>query len=514
MANIFKAKTVGEYIDDFRRLVTPVRKLVTQKGTSRRTVYMAGENSRLVNDWPMSSGSADADLYPVLRALRARCRHLAKNNDYAKRFFFMLKSNVVGPAGPILQARVKNKKGGLDDRAKKALETGWKQFSKKGVCTVDGKLSMVDVCKLFIETVARDGDMPVRMVRGWNKNKFGFALQLLEPDYLDETLNKNLQNGNQIRMGVEFDVWRRPVAYWMLRKHPYDNFYTEISEHTDKYERIPASEILLDFPIERAQQSRGVPWLHTAARRMHILGGYEEAELVAARTGAAKMGFFKSKDGDQYVGEDDEVGSMDAPITDAQPGTFEQLPEGMDFVAWDPQHPVNAFEQFVMSILRGVASGLNVSYVNLANDLRGVSYSSIRQGVLDERDMWRMLQKWLIEHFLTPVFENWLHMALTTGAIGLPPDSFDKLNSVIWRSHGWQWVDPFKEVNASIKAVEHGFKTHQDVVGEQGGDFEDKLEARKREIELTKKYKVNLPILNPKEVKPNEAKDNKNPDTV
>ena len=40
---------------------------------------------------------------------------------------------------------------------------------------------------------------------------------------------------------------------------------------------------------------------------------------------------------------------------------------------------MTAFADFHASVLRSVASGLGISYVTLANNLEGVSYSSIRQ---------------------------------------------------------------------------------------------------------------------------------------
>ena len=57
-------------------------------------------------------------------------------------------------------------------------------------------------------------------------------------------------------------------------------------------------------------------------------------------------------------------------------GSFVSLPNGVDFKAFDPDHPTSQFESFVKSILRQIASGLNVPYNELANDLEGVSYSS------------------------------------------------------------------------------------------------------------------------------------------
>jgi lambda family phage portal protein len=504
--NLTRTKTVGEYLDDIKTLFSPIRDLaklnrIFKRSAGRRPTrhmtrnYAAAKDSRLLKDWPTSDMTADAELYSALKGLRVRSRHLAKNNDYAKRFFSLLKTNVIGHAGVGLQVRSKDKNGKLDKADNEYLETEWKRWGKKRVCDVTGKLSWLDCQKLFVETVARDGECIVRKIKNWPGNRFKFALQFIEPDMLDERLNKTLPNGNTIRLGIEFNQWRRPVFYHLKKFPATASIYSESYEYNFRYDRIPASEIIHEFVPDRIGRSRGIPWMHTAAKRLHMLGGYEEAEVIAARTASAKMGFFKSDTGTEYVGdEEDPDDPTKAPIMNAEPGTFEELPAGLDFVKWDPDHPTSAYEAFVLAILRGVASGLDVAYVSLANDLRGVSYSSIRQGAISERDSWKTIQGWTVEHFHTEVWESWLKESLISGALNLPLYNYDKFNNVIWRPRGWSWVDPLKESKANENAVKNGFKSFQDVVGEQGKDFSEVLEAIKSEIDLAKQHGINLPL--------------------
>ena len=169
-----------------------------------------------------------------------------------------------------------------------------------------------------------------------------------------------------------------------------------------------------------------------AINALKMLHGYREAELVAARVSAAKMGFITSPDGDGYTGEDLE--DTHAPIMNAEPGSFEQLPAGMTVQSFDPQHPVTAFSDFHKAVLRGISSSLGVSYAALASDLESVNYSSIRQGALDERDHYRTLQQLMIDHFVMPVFEAWLAAAMTSGSVNLPMTKYEKFqDSVIYR---------------------------------------------------------------------------------
>jgi lambda family phage portal protein len=138
--------------------------------------------------------------------------------------------------------------------------------------------------------------------------------------------------------------------------------------------------------------------------------------------------------------------------------------------------------------LRGIASGLDVSYAYLANDLTDVNYSSIRAGVLDERDVWRDVQAFMAEHVLQPIFEEWLEMALLTQKINLPFSKLEKFKKARWQPRGWQWVDPEKDVNAKIMSIENNLETGADIAAEQGKDLEEIYQQLAIEKELKKKY--------------------------
>jgi lambda family phage portal protein len=442
--------------------------------------YAAAAINRLTSDWLVGTTSADSELYRDLRTLRGRSRELCINNDYARRFLKRTSTNVIGSSGIKLQLRSQNTKPEINSEILKQFEL----WGKRGNCTVDGRLSWIDCQRLFLEGMARDGELIVRLVEGFN-NDFGFALQFIEADHLDENLNHPLTGDHYIRMGIEFNQWNKPIAYHLLQYHPGDNF----NQSEQKYTRIPAEQIIHGFLVDRPSQSRGVPWMHGAMTRLRMLAGYEEAELVAARVGAAKMGFFVSTDGTGYVGAEDALGNK---IMEAEPGTFEQLPTGMDVRMFDPNHPTSSFADFEKSILRGIASGLDISYATLANDLENVNFSSIRHGSLEDRDTWRMLQVYVIEHFCDRVFEKWLLMAITSKCIRIPIQDFDQYNKPIWRPRGWAWVDPLKDSHANEIAIAQKTRTRSQIAADQGNDIEEIFQQLVFEEELAKKYGLKL----------------------
>ncbi len=349
-------------------------------------------------------------------------------------------------------------------------------------------MSWADCQRFVVQNLARDGEVLVRKIRGY-RNAHGFALQFLEADYLDEEKNEVYQNGNSIRMGVEVDDYGKPVAYHLLTEHPGDYEFMK-SSRTRKHVRVPADEIIHIFIPTRTNQTRGEPFMASAIAALKMLHGYREAELVAARVAAAKMGFITTPGGDEYIGDGDDNGS---PLMNSEPGSFEQLAPGQSIQMFDPQHPTSAFSDFEKSILRGIASGLGVSYTSLANDLEGTSYSSIRQGALEDRDHYRLLQNFLITHFVDPVIREWMAMSITSGAISIPMRRYDKFaDALVFRARGFQWVDPKKEIEANILGLQNGLLSMQDIANHYGRDVQDVFEQIQREKELAKQMGIKV----------------------
>ena len=464
----------------------------TARPTAQRNYSAAGFN-RLTADWMPVGYAADNEIRRALKPLRDRSRELSRNNDYVKHYLKLIRRHVFGPAGIQLEMQIRTPRGKRDDASNEIIEAAWAKWSKKGVCTVDGKLSWVQAQWLIGETVARDGEAIVRFVRGF-PNGFGFALQLLEGDYLDHLYNRDdLPDGRFIRMSVEFDKWRRPVAYWLRTQHPGEFPYTSYAEA--KRERVDAADVLLIMRPDRFQQTRGVPELHSAMSRLQMLGGFEEAALTAARVGASKMGFFTSEADQDAESSDlpqDDIGNL---LDDVEAGHLERLPPGVKFDKFDPQYPSNEFPGFMKAMLRGAASGLGVDYNTLANDLERVTYSSMRSGVLEVRDEWRVWQRQMIDELMTPVFEAWLTVGLGMGLIGagaLPVSQMDRWNKPRWQPRGWGWVDPDNESKALVTSIGLGVRSRTQACAEMGRDIEDVFEDLRNEKELAATYGLAL----------------------
>ena len=128
----------------------------------------------------------------------------------------------------------------------------------------------MDVQRVVLRSVARDGSVMIRKVRGFD-NDFRFALQVLESDLLDTDYNHKLPNGNIVRMGIELDAFERPVAYHILNGHEGDDFGMKRPTRRD---RVPADESsCLSSPSVRTGHRRALAFVHVSAEHK---AGYEE----------------------------------------------------------------------------------------------------------------------------------------------------------------------------------------------------------------------------------------------
>jgi lambda family phage portal protein len=456
-----------------------------KKQPKRQRSYSGANFGRLVNDWIAMSTSIDAEIRGNLKTLRNRTRQLERDNDFVRSFLREVEINVIGQ-GIQMQSLVRMQRGDkLNDKLNQEIEDAWSCWQKKTRCHVAGKLSFPSIERLVARSVSRDGEIAIRLIR----QKFGdsrvpLALEILESDRLDDTYNEVTAEGNEVRMGVEFDSWGRPVAYYFFSYHPGD-YPAGFNVGTKRRVRIPAKEIIHPFVTERAGQTRGVPWISTAIKRLHHMQGYEEAEVIAARANAALMGFIESPQGEL---QGDAVKDNER-VTDFSPGMFKYLNEGEKVVVPDTSRPSTQFDPFMRAMLRATAAGVGASYESISKDYSTSNFSSSRLALISDRDNWRVVQQWLIESFHQIVFEAFLDMAVLSGELVLPDyeTNPDRYQCVRWKPRGWAWVDPLKEVNAYRDAIAGGLTSISRVVAQQGDDVEELFTEIGRERDLAKR---------------------------
>jgi len=450
--------------------------------------FQAARIDRLTADWLSTQQSLNEELRGDLDLLRRRGRDLVNNNDYARKFRTMVQDNIVGPSGVRLQSRVEDRPGVPDRLACAAIESAWQAWQREA--DAQGRQHFRDLCATLVGGLPSDGEFLVAVVRGPQAgNRWQFALQAIDVDRIDTTYSGRHGN-NAVIMGVEVNDHRRPVALHLFAAHPNDGINS-----SRQRVRLPMEDVIHAYKVERPEQLRGIPWMAPGMLSLHHLGNFKLAALLAAEHGANHYGFFTTPDGQAPIGG---LSADGEAVTVSQPGTFDTLPQGVSFQAYDSKYPEASFGPFVKTTLQRISSGWGVAYHSLANDLEGVSFSSIRSGTLEERDRWMADQEWFVQVLLEPVFRRWLEWGLLMGTITMPNGSAlpaakrEKFARHEWQPRRWDWVDPKADTEANILKVKAGLMSPQDLSAAMGYDFEDTLKSIKAAQDLAAEYGVHL----------------------
>ena len=214
-----------------------------------------------------------------------------------------------------------------------------------------------------------------------------------------------------------------------------------------------------------------------------MLSGFEDSALTNARVAAANMGFFKG------TGEDD-IDADELPI-DAEPGTFFNIGD-REMVPWNPQFPDAQVDPFTRTMLRSIATGLLLSYHSLSGDLTSVSFSSIRQGTLDDRQCFLAIQGSFEDGFCLVLFDKWLEFSLLAQKITLPngkPLPFEKLEKykdAAFTGRRWPWIDPAGEANAAQIMIAQRLRSRSEIIRDIGDrdpeEVWDEIETENKEM--------------------------------
>ena len=450
-------------------------------------MYSAAQVDRTTSDWSITLTSANAEILVSAIATRSRLRQLERDDDYFRRMLDLVEAGTVGWRGVRLRST-------LDEKRRSVLLSTWERALSAKNCNVNRRMHGVALQRLAMRSLARDGGMVFRTYPGY-ANEFHFAIRDYEIDHLDHYWNQPRMTGSGTTtlFSIEMDQFNAPVAYHLLHQHPGEVFaYRSGPRYRD---RVPADEIIPFLnSFERSGQATGMPLWPSVGNRLNHLRNYDKNELIASRVASAKGGWFeKTTMTGEYSGDGKD--SNGNTLVDTSPGQWEELPMGWKAVQNDPTHPVDAYAAFIKGQLRGASAGANLPYNSVANDLEGVNYSSIRAGLLEARDTFKYLQYRLAAELMQPWFEAWLPFAILSRQLPFEMGDIPEiLASVTWLGRRWDWVDPLKDTQASVMALNNKLTSHRRIIeeSEEDGDIEDVFHEIEQDEAMAKQHKFTL----------------------
>jgi lambda family phage portal protein len=270
----------------------------------------------------------------------------------------------------------------------------------------------------------------------------GLRLRHLPSEMVDPSYTVTQPGGGYVIGGIEHDARGRRVAYHVFRERP-----DMLGAYPDRVRVLVENVLHVCRPIG-AGQVRGVSWLAPVLLRLRELDILEDALAKGVSVAALHAGFLVDMNGtgEPYDGED--------VVAGLEPGAVVRLPSGFDIKFSSPQQAQQTGE-FVAHQIRAIAAGLGVPSHMVDGDLRNANYSSLRAGLVAFRQRLEQDQfGTIIPQLVAPVFE-WV-----TGeraAEFYPPAQ--------------PWVDPLKDTEATVAAMNAGVMSRRQAVAALGYDI-------------------------------------------
>lgn len=440
-----------------RELVKPWR-----KANAILRGYEAGKRGRRTEGWHTAGGSANAEISPSIATIRNRARDLVRNNPYAARAIDILTAKKIGT--------------GIRARPDKGAIPAWEEFVE--TCDFEGDLDLYGIQSVMSRTADEAGEVLVRRVRV-RDGRVPLKLQVLEPDYLD-TSRFGPVGPNYIIAGIEVDRLGRRQAFYLYDQHPGESV---LIPRRFESVRVPATEVLHFYEKRRPGQLRGVSRLAASILRLRDLDDYKEAELIRKKIEACFVAFVHGGDSKRPLAEakdDPDTGKRTETLA---PGIIEYLQNGESVTFGNPSPSADA--AFTKDELHAIAVGAGTTYEQLTGDLKGVTFSSIRTGAADFRDlveMWRWI--YFMPMAMRRIKDWFLEAAFAAGSIRTPRYKF------VWTAPAWPYVNPVDDIKAMREEIDGRLQSLSEKIRERGYDPDEVFQEIADEKEKLKKLGI------------------------
>lgn len=414
-------------------------------------------NWRAVNRSAEQTDSYDRDI------IRARARDLERNSDIMNSLISAFKRNVVG-AGYSLQARTG------DSELNKQLESLWKKWCKKQNCDVTGTQSFHQMIRMAVLRKKVDGGI-LFVKRYTEQGMVPFQLQMIEVDELCSDVIAPRVKGNKVVGGIECNAFNRPVGFYI--KH-YD--MSGLGQEKEVY--IDAEDVIFYFTKKRPSQIREMSDMAPSIPRIRDINEFMVAISVKERIGACLSVFIRkgvTQNGFGRQGQAKQMGEYQGKTI--SPGMIQELSPGEDIQVVQPPGSGADTTTFTKLLQRLIGAGQGISYESMSRDMKEATYSSARQGMIEDELTYKEDKELLVE-IMDEIYETFVISAVLKGRLDVK-DFWDRKD--VYLSHEWiqepkPWIDPKKESEADAIAIKTGQKTFKQIAAENGRDWQDQVD--------------------------------------
>lgn len=444
--------------------------------------YDAGNYEKTNRNWRVSNSSAELTDRYSRDNVRARARDLERNSDMMNSILSAFKRNVVG-GGYRVQART------ADDEINKTIEAQWLKWCKKKHCDITETQSLNQIIRMAVERKKVDGG--VLIVKTFVKDEYiPFKLQLLEVDELDLGAIAPKHEGNKVVGGIEYNQYNKAVGYF-IRQYDIEGYGLKDPIYID------AKNVIFYFSKKRPSQLREMSDMAQTVPRIRDINEFITAVSVKERIEACLSVFIKRQYPTTGIGRtsspqlSEERKSYDGKTL--TPGMIKELNVGDEVQVVNPSGQGTDATTFTKLQQRLIGAGQGVSYEATSRDMSESTYSSTRQGLIEDELTYKEEKELLIE-VLDEIYETFVMAAVMAGVIKIKDFELRKDEYLLheWVQEPKAWIDPYKESNANKVALQSGQKTFKQIAAENGKDWREQIKDMAEVIDCGNQYGLDL----------------------
>ncbi|MDV0860720.1 phage portal protein [Citrobacter freundii] len=447
--------------------------VIPKQSTLQRQLAQVRGMSTPVISFGFTSGMGSNNINNVLRWFltdyRATARDAMMHNPIGRKYVNLSVDGVVGSMGVYIKPSTEIEDYDQEETHKlnvklEKLFDRWAYNPER--FSLDGQMTL-DVFQQTLEKIrCTDGEAFVRVhnVNGTVK------CEILDAARLTQLNNQWLDNGNFISNGIEFDSNHKPVNYYFCIYDPITYTYNATS-----FEIIPASEVLHYFIPDAMGQERGIPDLVSTSKLMEDLKNFTEAALVAKRVAASTTAFITNGNSTTDTVEliEDEGVEQTARYSEyLEAGAIFELSKNQDIKTVNPQAGVDRIHEYTDELLGQIAMGLNCTPMTLKGDTSNASFSAAKLSERMQSTTFSTRTNALVNKVLMPIYLVWIKNEMLNNG-KLSELSFSDVEDISIAHYIPQKpisLDPLKEIQAEIAAIEAGIKSKAQVISSMGGD--------------------------------------------
>lgn len=463
---------MANFIDRFIGYVSPERACRREAfrmelTTMRRGLgYDAGGHGRLNANWRAFNESAELTDRVSRDVVRARARDLERNSDMENGVLIAFRRNVVG-RGFTLQPKTG------DPDLDKQIGHLWKRWCKAKNCDVTGQQSFTQLLRMAVERKKVDGGILFKKCYTTG-GLLPFKLQALEVDELAQTVSAPHNKNDRVVGGIEYNQYNRPIGYW-IEQYSIDGY----SITQPLY--YPAKDMIFYYTKRRPSQLREFSDLSPTITRIRDANEYITAVSIKERIAACLAVFIKKNVPTTGFGRNGQA-RAETPASyqgkTISPGMIQEMNAGDEIQVVDPKGESANASEFLQMQQRLIGSGQGLSYEATSRDMKKTTYSSARQGSIEDDLTYGEEIELLQTSVMDETYETFLISAVLAGALAIP-DFWEKKDTYMeheWVAGAKRWVDPQKEAGANQIALTSGQKTFKQISAEQGRDWKDQID--------------------------------------